>query len=73
MKLTEKNKLGEGAYGTVYKIMTKANQTACAVKIFKIPLKIMDSLEKLGYERELQVLQETSYPFVIKYMEEFVH
>jgi hypothetical protein len=53
--------------------MSKANQTACAVKIFKIPLRMMDSLEKLGYERELQVLQETSHPFVIKYMEEFVH
>jgi hypothetical protein len=50
MKLTEQNKLGEGTYGTVYKIMTKANQTACAAKIFKIPLKMMDSLEQLGYE-----------------------
>jgi serine/threonine protein kinase len=33
----------------------------------------MGSLEKLGYDRELQILQETSHPFVVKYMEEFVY
>ena len=37
MKLTDKNKLGEGAFGAVYKIMTKDKKTACAAKIFKIP------------------------------------
>jgi serine/threonine protein kinase len=57
MKLTDKNKLGEGAFGAVYKIMTNDNKTACAVKIFKIPLSMMNSLEKLGYERELKILQ----------------
>ena len=71
MKLTEKNKLGEGAFGAVYKIMTKDKQTACAAKIFKIPLKMMSNLEKLGYDRELKILQEASHPFVVKYMEEF--
>ena len=45
MKLTDKNKLGEGAYGSVYKIMTKDLKTACAAKIFKIPAKLMSSLE----------------------------
>ena len=45
MKLTDKNKLGEGAFGAVYKIMTNDNKTACAVKIFKIPLSLMNSLE----------------------------
>ncbi len=49
MKLTEENKIGEGTYGTVYKIMTKDKKTACAAKIFKIPLKMMDSLDELGY------------------------
>jgi hypothetical protein len=39
MKLTDKNKLGEGAYGAVYKIMTKDEKTACAAKIFKVPFK----------------------------------
>ncbi len=50
MKLTEKSKLGEGAYGEVHKIMTKHEKTKiqkdpCAVKIFKIPIKSMSSLE----------------------------
>lgn len=53
MKLTEKYKLGEGAYGAVYKIKTKDKKTQCAAKIFKIPFKNMTSLEKLGYDREL--------------------
>ena len=73
MKLTEQNKLGEGTYGAVYKVMTKVNPRPCAAKIFKMPLKMMDSLDQLGYDRELKVLQETSHPFVIKYMEEFVY
>jgi serine/threonine protein kinase len=73
MKLRDKNKLGEGAYGAVYKIMTKDKKTACAAKIFKVPFKMMSSLEHLGYDRELKILQETSHPFVVKYMEEFVY
>ena len=71
MKISEKNKLGEGTFATVYKIMTKDQQTACAAKIFKIPLKNMNNLDKLGYDRELKILQEASHPFVVKYMEEF--
>ena len=73
MKLTYKNKLGEGAYGSVYKIMTKDLKTACAAKIFKIPAKLMNSLEKMGYDRELEILKEISHPFVVKYMEEFFY
>ncbi len=73
MKLTDENKLGEGAYGAVYKIMTKDNPRPCAAKIFKIPLKMMDSLDQLGLHRELKILQETSHPFVIKYLEEFIY
>ena len=53
--------------------MTKDKKTACAAKIFKIPYKMMDSLDKLGYDRELKILQQTSHPFVVKYMEEFVY
>jgi NIMA (never in mitosis gene a)-related kinase 1/4/5 len=33
----------------------------------------MDKLQKLGYDRELKILQKTSHPFVIKYMEEFIY
>ena len=34
--LTPENRLGEGTYGNVYKIMSKDNYTAFAAKIFKI-------------------------------------
>ena len=73
MELTKENWLGEGTFGVVYKVMRKDKQTACAVKIFKIPLNKMNNLEKLGYYRELKILKEASHPFVIKYMEEFVY
>ena len=73
IKLTEQNKLGEGTYGTVYKIKTKDKQTLCAAKIFKIPFKMMSTLEKLGYDRELKILQEATHSFVVKHMEEFVY
>ena len=73
INLKENNKIGEGAYGTVYKIMTKDEKTDCAAKIFKLPAKMMNSLEWLGYDRELKILQETSHPFVVKYMEEFFY
>ena len=33
----------------------------------------MNELEKLGYDRELDILQKISHPFVIKYMEEFLY
>jgi serine/threonine protein kinase len=69
MTLTDSNKLGEGAYGIVYKILAKESKTAYAVKIFKVPFKMMNSLEQLGYEREHKILKETSHPFVIKYIE----
>ncbi len=71
IKLTEDNKIGEGTYGEVYKITTKDQKTVCAAKILKMPFKMMKPLQQLGYDRELKILQETSHPFVIKYMEEF--
>ena len=41
IKLDEMNKLGEGAYGTVYKIKTKDKKVTCAAKFFKVPYKMM--------------------------------
>ena len=52
MILTDQNKLGEGKYGTVYKIMTKDKKTACAAKIFKVPFIKMSHLEQIPYSRE---------------------
>jgi serine/threonine protein kinase len=33
----------------------------------------MNQLQKLGYDRELDILQKTSHPLVIKYMEDFIY
>jgi hypothetical protein len=34
---------------------------------------MMSSLEKLGYDRELKILQEASHPFVVNMIEEFIY
>ena len=73
IKLKDKYKLGSGAYGTVYKIIRKDNKRPYAAKIYNVPYEIMTPQQKLGYERELKILQETSHPFVINYIEEFVY
>ena len=73
MILTDTNKLGEGKYGIVYKIMTKYKNTICVAKIFKVPFVKMSHLEQIPYSREQLILQETSHPFVIKQIEEFVY
>lgn len=65
------NKLGEGTYGNVYKIISKDNQTTFAAKIFKISRKYRDNIDNLSYQRELEALKELSHPFVIKFIEEF--
>ena len=33
----------------------------------------MDPNERLGYQRELQILKGTSHPFIIKYKDEFLY
>ena len=67
MKLNDENKIGSGQYADVYRVKKKDSKQMYAVKVIKIPLKYIDSLEKLGYDRELQILKETNHPFVIKY------
>ncbi len=37
IKLNEKNLLGEGAFGAVYKITRKRDEKECAAKFFKVP------------------------------------
>ena len=50
MKLTKENKLGEGSYGTVYKIMTKDQKHEFAAKIYNVPSDLMTSMEQLSVE-----------------------
>jgi serine/threonine protein kinase len=33
----------------------------------------MDSIELRSYDRELSILQKTSHPFVVKFIEEFLY
>ena len=33
----------------------------------------MDSEEKLSFDRELKILKESNYPFIIEYIEEFLY
>lgn len=73
IKLTEKNRLGKGTYGTVYKITKKDTQTLCAAKIFNVPCKEMKDIDQHDYKKELEILKETSHPFVLKYIEEFTY
>ncbi len=44
-----------------------------AAKFLKVQMSFLNSLEKLGYDRELQILKETDHPFVIKYEDEFIY
>ena len=55
-KMDLTNKLGAGAFGKVYKIMTYDKKTECAAKIFNTSFENMEPLEKLGYGRELKIL-----------------
>jgi serine/threonine protein kinase len=73
IKLTSDNRLGGGQYADVYKIQKKDTKEFYAAKLLKVPIQYINSLEKLGYDRELQILKETDHPFVIKYQDEFMY
>lgn len=53
MKLSDKNKLGEGSYSAVYKVMTKDKTAAYAAKIFIFPFELMSVLKPLDVDREV--------------------
>ena len=71
INFTSENRLGGGQFANVYKVQKKDTKKLYAAKFLKIPLAYVDSLEKLGYDRELQILKEIDHPFVIKYEDEF--
>ena len=71
--MTDGNRLGEGAYGEVYKIKKKKTKEICAGKFFKVPKDSMNSKEIIGYERESEILKTSDHPFVVKYIEEFMY
>ena len=65
------NRLGGGTYADVYKVQKKDTKQYYAAKILKPEYSFIESLGKMGYDRELQILKETDHPFVIKYHDEF--
>jgi serine/threonine protein kinase len=65
ISLTKENFIGEGQYGDVYKIYSKDLSKVYAAKFLKMKPENMNSEEKMGYERELKVLEETTHPFII--------
>ena len=67
IKLIPENRIGGGQYADVYKVKKKDNKQYYAAKFLKVPLTFINSLEKLWYDRELQILKEINHPFVIKY------
>lgn len=69
--LTDDNRIGGGNYADVYKIQKKSTDKFYAAKFLKFPLSFLSSLEKLGYDRELEILKQNNHPFVIKYEDEF--
>jgi serine/threonine protein kinase len=65
ISLTKENFIGSGNYGDAYKIYSKDQQKVYAAKFLKMKLEYMDLEEKLSYERELEILQKLSHPFII--------
>jgi len=51
--LIPENRIGGGQYADVFKIQTKDSKECCAAKLLKARLEFFDSMEKLGYDREL--------------------
>ena len=71
INLTEENFINEGTYGKVYKIYSQDEKKVYAGKFLKKELQNLESVEKLGNERELEILQKSNHPFIIKYYEKF--
>lgn len=65
ISLTRENLIGEGNQGDVYKVLDKHQNKVHAAKFLKVPLDCMDSEDRLGYERELEILQDITHPFII--------
>jgi NIMA (never in mitosis gene a)-related kinase len=64
------DKLGEGAYSTVYKVKRKEDSNIYALK--KVKLKGLSDKEKQNALNEVRILASVKSPFVISYKEAFI-
>lgn len=66
-KYTESDVLGEGAYGKVYRVKSKANEQEFAMKIIKKKNLIEDQKEQ--FLKEIEVLKQLDNPHIVKLYE----
>jgi len=69
--LTHEFKIGAGNYGNVYKIKAKNQEKYYAGKFLKLNPDLMMDEDKLGLERELEIMQKLNSPFTIKLLDSF--
>ena len=67
IKLDESNLIASGNYADVYKIQKEDTKIVYAAKFIKAPPKFIQTLERLGYDREFEILKEINHPFIIKF------
>lgn len=61
------NKLGKGAYGSVYKVLNTSNNLKRAMKVIKKELLKNDEEDgELKFLKEIKILMETDHPNIIK-------
>jgi serine/threonine protein kinase len=72
IKQTPENMLGEGAHARCFKIKAKNSKQICVAKLIKVPVHLMDSTERRGFETEVEILRESNHPFVVKYIDYFL-
>ncbi len=73
ISLTEEFLIAAGNYGEVYKIKAKNQEKFYAGKFLKINPALMNSEDRLGLERELEILQKLNSPFIIKLHDTFLY
>ncbi len=64
------DKIGEGAYSTVYKVIRKDDQKFYALK--KVKMGNLSEKEKLNALNEVRILASIKNEFVISYKEAFI-
>ena len=63
-------KLGEGSYSTVYKVLRKTDNTLYAAK--KVKFNSLNSRDKQNALNEIRILASISHPNVVGYKEVFI-